>query len=184
MGQRINFRVNYKKAIESIVWLANKEKGIDIYHVAKSFYYAEKLHINKYARPIIGDTYIAMDYGQVPSAVRDLIIKNKWMLDPEDIKTFSNSILVKDDPYQSLFPLRAPDLSLLSESDIECLKEALRKCKNLSFDELKKMSHDERSWLETDVNQPIDYSLMVDSDNPNKDEILEELNCTSRYMKL
>ena len=183
MGHRISFRLNYKKAIESIVWLANRRKGIDIYHVAKSFYYAEKLHLNKYARPIIGDTYIAMEYGQVPSGVRDLITKNSW-LNPEYIKTFSDSILVKDSQYPSLFPLRDPDLSILSESDIECLKEAFKKCKDLSFDELKEMSHSERSWIETDANQTIDYSLMVDDDNPNKDEILEELNCTSRYVKL
>jgi uncharacterized phage-associated protein len=48
------YQMNYEKAIEVVVWLANKNPGIDIYHVAKILYYAEKTHLNRHGRPIIG----------------------------------------------------------------------------------------------------------------------------------
>jgi len=180
MGQIVTYRINYAKAIEALTWLANEKPGIDIYHIAKVLYYAEKRHINKYARPIIGDTYISMDYGQVPSGVRDLISKNSW-LDPDDIKKFSKSVTVKKNPNPNIIPLRKPQLKYFSDTDIACLKEALSECGNLTFKQLKNKSHEEESWIHTERNQPIDYLLMIDKDNPNKKEIIEEIKMTVRY---
>ena len=66
----VRYEISYDKAIEVLVWLANTKPGIDIYHVCKVLFYADKSHINKYLRPIIGDYYIKMDYGPVPSGVQ------------------------------------------------------------------------------------------------------------------
>jgi uncharacterized phage-associated protein len=179
MEEKITYRLDYRKAIEAIVWLANKKPKIDIYHIAKILYYAEKEHLNRYARPIIGDTYIAMSYGQVPSGVRDLITKNSW-LDPDYLDCFSRSLTVNK---KKLVALRKPDLRYFSETDIECLEESLLKYGDMPFEELKNTSHDERTWLETEPNKPIDYLLMIDENNPNKEEITEDIYLTSQYAK-
>lgn len=71
-----------------------------------------------------------------------------------------------------------------SESDIECLKESLQKYGEKSFEELRKLTHNERRYLETEMTQPIDYALMVDEDNPNRDEIIEEMSETAPYVQV
>jgi uncharacterized phage-associated protein len=184
MESRIAYRVDFTKAIELIVWIANKKPDIDIYHVAKILYYAEKTHLNKYGRPIVGATYIRMPFGQVPSEIRDLITKNAWMVEPDDLDRFSVSVEVNKKPHHKLKPLRRADMDYFSDTDIECLEKSLNRYADMSFDELKVISRRERSYIETEPNQPIDYSLMVDNDNPNKDEILEELCDTAHYVRM
>ena len=173
--------MNYEKAIEVIVWLANKNPGIDIYHVAKILYHAEKTHLNRYGRPIIGATYIRMDFGQVPSEIRDLINKNAWMVEPDYLKRFSAAIKINKAPHDKLNSLRDADIGYFSDTDIECLEESLNKHGNLPFEQLKKISHEERSWIDTEQNEKIDYLLMVDEDNENKQEIIEDIRTYSQY---
>ena len=182
MGTNIQYRIDYEKTIEAIVWLANKAPGIDIYHVSKILYYAEKLHLNRYERPIIGDTYIAMPYGQVPSGVRDLITKNTWVIDPKDLAQFSASVETQKDPYDKLTALRSANLDFFSDTDIECLNEAFGYYVNMTFDQLKEISHQDKSWIETEQNKEIDYRLMLD-DNEYKNELLEDICKTSHYVR-
>lgn len=75
-------------------------------------------------------------------------------------------------------------MEYFSETDIECLKESLDEYGEKSFDELRKLTHNERCYLETEMTQPIDYALMVDEDNPNRDEILEEMSETAPYIQV
>lgn len=175
--------MDYEKAIEAMVWLANKNPGIDIYHVAKILYYAEKIHLNRYGRPIIGATYIRMEFGQVPSEVRDLITKNIWMVEPDYLERFSAAIKISKEPYDKLKALRKADMNYFSDTDIECLEESLKKYKDLSFKQLKKTSHKERTWLDTERNDDIDYLLMIDDDNENKEEIVKDIHTSSRYVR-
>jgi len=182
MDTNIRWRFDYDKAIEIIVWLANRRPGIDIYHVAKVVYFAEKLHLNRYARPIVGDTYINMDYGQVPSGIRDLITDNP-LLSPDHLQKVADSFVVQKSPHPSLKSLREPNMDYFSGTDIQCLEESLREYGEKSFSELKRIAHDEKSYLRTGLNQPIDYTLLIDDDNPNREEILEEMSQTSVYVQ-
>jgi hypothetical protein len=180
---RIAYRIDYDKAIETLVWLANQKSGIDIYHVAKILFYADKKHLNRYARPIIGDTYICMDYGPVPSGVRDLINKNPW-LSPDYLERVEKSLKIDPNPYTNINPLRPANLDFFSKTDIECLKEALEECGEKSFDELKKLTHNDKCWLDAGTTEPIDYALFVDDDNPYREEILKEMSQTSPYIQV
>lgn len=179
----IKYRINYEKAIETIVWLANKRPGIDIYHIAKVLYYADKLHVNRYARPVLGDTYTCMQFGPVPSGVRDLITSNSW-LNPEHLASVEESFTVGQDRFSSINAKRKPEMKYFSKTDQECLQEAFDNCIDKSFEELVEITHNEKCWIETDTNQPIDYSLLIDDDNPHKDEILKEMSETSIYVQV
>jgi len=183
MGQKMLYRMDFEKAIEAMVWLANKDPGIDIYHIAKILYYAEKTHLNRYGRPIIGATYIKMDYGQVPSEIRDLITKNVWMVEPDYLNRFSKSIEIDKEPYDKLKPLRIADINCFSDTDIECLEESLNKYGPLTFEQLKSISHNERTWIETEQNKEIDYLLMIDEENEYREEIIEDIRSTSQYVR-
>lgn len=183
MHDRISFRINYEKAVETIIWLANEKPGIDIYHIAKVLFYAEKTHVNKYARPIIGDNYICMGYGPVPSAVKDLIDKNSW-LDPNYLQEISESLTITNSPHKNITAKRQPNIKYFSKTDIDCLKDALSKYGDMTFVELTTLTHDEACWLETESNQPIDYALMIDEDNPYRSEIIEEMSETAAYLSV
>lgn len=179
----IRYRMNYEKAVETIIWLAKQKPGIDIYHVAKVIFYAEKMHINQYARPIIGDTYRCVDYGPMPSGVHDLITKDSW-LSPDHLKLVNDTLLIEESPYPQIKSLRNPNMEYFSGTDLECLKKSLREYGELSFDELKKLTHDERCYIETGYKQEIDYALMIDDDNPKKEEIIQEMYETSPYVQV
>jgi len=184
MAYDIKYRVNHRKAIEAIVWLATEKPGIDIYHIAKVLFYAEKQHINRYARPIIGDTYKSGDAGPFPSVIRDLIYRNEQFLSLEIIQQLDRAIITEKTPYPTPKPLRESDIDYFSETDIECLTESLNKYGDMSFEDLKQLTHEEKSYYGTDPNKDINYALMIDDDNPYKEEIYTEILETSPYVQM
>ncbi len=183
MKNPVQFKISYEKAIEIIVWLAMKKPGIDIYHVAKVLFYADKLHLNKYGRPVTGDTYIRMPYGPVPSGVRDLITENSW-LSPRQLERVKNSLIIDKENNFKLTATRKPDPTYFSKSDMKCLEESLDRYGDLSFEELYKLTHGERCCHETAPNEKIDYASLIDDDNPAKHEILEAMEEFSQYVQV
>ncbi len=69
----IRFRFNAKKAVEVILWFAERRPGISFHTLLKLLFYADKRHLNRYGRPITGDDYIAMQYGPVASTTYDML---------------------------------------------------------------------------------------------------------------
>jgi len=178
----VQYRINYTKAIETILWLVNQKPGLDIYHIGKAIFYAEKCHLNKYARPIIGDVYQKGDYGPFPSTIRDIIQQKVEWIPPDQIQESIEAFKVVNNPYPTPIPKRLPNLNFFSGTDIECLKEALGVVGELSFDELKKMTHEEESFLSAIEKNQINYELLIDRDNPLRNEIIEEMRETNRYV--
>lgn len=184
MQQHIRFRVSYDKAIESIIWLSHRKPNIDIYHIVKVLFFADKEHLNKYGRPILGDTYIHMDNGPVPSAIRDIVTKSVF-LSPNHLQNIQDSLTVepKENHYKTCAK-RQPNLDYFSQSDIECLESSLEKYGNLSFDALYQLTHKEKCYSQTNDTDNIDYALMIDDDNPNKNSVLKTLQETSSYIQV
>ena len=73
MSQEIQFRTNRKKAVEALVFLAENQPRIDVFHVCKVIYFADREHLRKFGRPVLGDNYFAMDDGPVPSFILDVL---------------------------------------------------------------------------------------------------------------
>lgn len=178
---KVKYRFNWNKAVEAVVWLSANKPGIDIYHIAKVLFFAEKMHINLYARPIIGDTYIRMEHGPVPSSVLNLAKRNEFV-HPDLLEAMKQSVEI--DYPDSFRAKREPETNLFSQTDIECLNESLKQYGDASFDDLWSLTHEEDCWLKADPNQPIDYLLMVDDDNPLKEDIIREMHETSMYLAL
>ena len=65
MSTKFAARRKYRKALETVVYLANKDQRQ--YWVLKAIYLADKENLSKYGRQIFGDRYIAMQLGPVPS---------------------------------------------------------------------------------------------------------------------
>lgn len=122
-----NSNFNKQAAIEAVLYVAERVGDRkDMHKIFMTLYFADREHLARYGRGVTGDTYIAMEFGPVPSHIDDLFKA------------------VRGDSFS---PDRA-DTDRLSETDIECLDHAIAMCKDKSFDELTEMSHD-MAWSNT-----------------------------------
>src|SRR4030066_2115183 len=69
------------KAIEAILYLANKIPNPGKYVICKLLYLADKCSLEKYGRFIFGETYCAMERGATPSNAYDLLKEVKELIE-------------------------------------------------------------------------------------------------------
>ena len=171
------FTLNALKAIEAIVYLANKKPNMTQYYFMKMMFYADKFHIIKYGMPIIGDRYIKMPNGPVPSFVLDAIHKDGSKLTHEAFQIIEDALdFTKNGNKICTTAKREPKMEYFSDTDIECLDLAFEFCKDKSFATLKNLTHEEPSWVNARDNREMDYKLFVDNNNPGKDAIIADMS--------
>lgn len=114
-----------RKAIAAIGFLV-QHSGAELYPVMKMLYLADKCHLSKYGRTIVGDDYVAMEKGPVPKHSYDLCKylrgERRYYDRMPDAKKFIE--LGQDHQFHLL---NEPELDQLSRSDIRCLEEILNK---------------------------------------------------------
>lgn len=177
MAQSLRFQFNESKGVEALAHIADKWAGITAFYASKVLFFAEKMHLNRYSRPIVGDTFIAMPNGPVPSTLYDFIKgKLEQAGDPDAIMS---ALLIERDPYPRIAAQRPANGEILSRSDVECLEEAIAFCRGRSFSSLSGLTHQERAWLDAPQNGPMDYAAMIDGDE--YDEILAEASEFAAY---
>lgn len=142
------FKLNKEKAINSLLYVVNKLEKADKHKTYKVLYFADKKHLVKYGRPIIGDTYFKLEYGPVPSFVKNIVDEQIDGL--KEVVAVYNQYFIK--------AIQKENLDFLSESDTECLDEAIEENKDLSFTDLTDKSHDDAYEKAT---WPIDYMDMA-----------------------
>ncbi|OQY50618.1 MAG: hypothetical protein DRR08_16485 [Candidatus Parabeggiatoa sp. nov. 2] len=179
MSNRIEFQFNAQKALEVILWLATKKPNIGYHALLKTLFFAEEYHLNHYGRTIVGDVYLAMDYGPVASTTYDLLKQEALAVE----------LLDEDLPFENVHkkitPLRKPDLRKLSPSDIEALEYAVSQYGHYDFKRLTDITHQHPAWKkarEHDEHNPrMDYKdFLKESD----DEIIQDLIDNSKLMRL
>lgn len=168
------------KAVEVILWLANEHPEIDIYHLVKAVYYADKQHISEYGRPIIGDDYNAAPFGPLAQVVYGLLCANPI----EVLSAGTNGKL----PFYiseacTVIADREPNLRQLSESDLEALRHGLDFVKDKTFDELYELTHQEPAYLNA-AGGLMDYRDFLKEDDPDRDAKAEDLLEVARYAVL
>ena len=139
-----SFPFDEEKSIAAVLYIIEKVGGsIDMHKLAKILYFADQKHLVKYGRTVVGDEYVPMEFGPVPShiysAVKDI---NKAM----SYKLFAKYLSL--DLSAGMRVIRSfskPNLDELSKSDVACVDEAIRENQDLSFDELVKKSH-KKAW--------------------------------------
>jgi uncharacterized phage-associated protein len=187
----IRFRVNQDKVLEALVFVAQSRPTIDVFHVCKVLYFADKKHLNAYGRPILGDKYLALDQGPVPSLVYDMIERDERYINTELLEKLSRSLSyyksAKDD-YLRITALRAPYDEIFSHSDIECLNDAIEKYADLEHKELIALVHAEPAYRavyrEGKKPSKIGYELFVEIENPLRDEIIKDMREYATFLLL
>lgn len=171
----IKYRANPTKIIEAIVFIADKCRDNSVYTVVKTLFYADKYHLQKYGRPVTGDTYIKMPYGPVPSMAYDILKFNDFL--PPALLAQAHNSFSKEE--LKIIAERTPDLEVFSQTDIDCLSEALNKCADRGFNYLKEETHKEVAWIEASMNGELDFELIIDKDVPDREELIEYIKETA-----
>jgi len=175
----LRFQFNERKGVEALTYVASKWPGLTAFFAAKVLFFAEKKHLNRYARPIVGDTFIAMPNGPVPSTLYDFI---KGRLDQAgDPDAIVAALRIDRNPYLRVTAQREPDLDVLSPSDLECLDEAIAFCREHSFVALSALTHQERAWMEAPANGPMDYEQMIDGEGDLREDVVAEAREFAAY---
>jgi hypothetical protein len=165
------------KALEVLLWLANAKPGIDIYHLVKAAFYADKYHLNKYGRPITGDDYVADRYGPLAQCLYGLLTDNPL----EMIALGINGRLpfAIQSPWR-VVPDRSANTRILSESDVEALSHGLHQVEGLTFEELVSMTHEEKAYIEANGGR-MRFEDLLDDTDPEFSEKAADLAETSRF---
>lgn len=152
----MNKLFKYDRAISSLLYSLQQLGGrSDIHKLCKILYFADQRHLSEYGRSISGDTYIAMQFGPVPSCVDDILKAlrgDSFFSSVPEIEhlrqcmVFENRFIVR--------ALKKPDMDDLSVSDIKCLDYAVNLCKDKSFAELTEFSHG-LAWSNTQRDRAI-----------------------------
>lgn len=172
----MEFVMDKAKAVEALVYIASKFAGVGRFHAAKILYFAERNHLRTYGRPIVGDRYIAMENGPVPSFAYDVL---KGTVHPAD-KALAEGALkrLEGTHYPSYAADRQPDLDFFSASDLECLDEAIEYCRYKTFGAISDETHAHAAWANADLNAPMDYEEFLDG---TSDEIKAEADVFAAY---
>jgi hypothetical protein len=172
----MEFMLDKEKAVEALVYIARKVPGVGRFHAAKILYFAERFHLREFGRPIVGDRYIAMENGPVPSFAYDVL---KGTVAPQDKETIEGALVtVSAYRHPEYKAGREPDLSFFSQTDIECLDKAIEHCAKRSFGSISDETHKHLAWDRADLNGPMRYDDMMDGVDP---EVIEDARVFAAY---
>jgi hypothetical protein len=158
--------------------MLEQRPALDLHTILKTCYFADKAHLNGHGRPIFGASYHAMKFGPVPIEIYAMTKGEPlylpelgasaypWTLEGYQLRRISNE---------------SPDLSELSESDLDALKAAFKKCVNMTFNERTATTHGP-DWQAADLGW-MHYEDMIE-ESPTKEETIAILRETGRFLKL
>lgn len=139
--------------------LQQLDKETDFIKLFKILYFAQREHLVKYGRGVIGDTFHALRFGPVPSFIYKALQMAQGRIDLDaGFELFVDGIVVSDNSLVSSSV--KPDMDELSLSDIACLDKYITKYKDFDSYKLSNRSHYDRAWRE---------AFLRSTDDPEKD---------------
>ncbi len=133
---KVEFQFNHEKATQAILWLVQRNNGtIDKLQLVKMVFLADREHLAKYGRPIIGGNYYTMKYGPVSSELKDYL----------DAPETSDSAFRVDDDFK-VVAKKSAGQDWLSQSDLDVLDEVYRKYGHLDQWKLSEITHSFKAY--------------------------------------
>lgn len=175
----IRFRFSPQKAFTALHWMVNDHPGIDLHAGLKACYFADKEHLNTHYRPIFGATYRAMKFGPVPLEIYEMAKGEAiWLAElgieqmPWHLRGYR--LARADNQPQE-------NREAFSETEIECFARGLERSLAMDFNERTDVTHG-RDWQRANLGI-MKYEDMI-NDGPEKEEIIDYLRETARFMKI
>lgn len=129
------FLFQREKAIEMILYLAQRIDDPTVMKICKLMYFADKRHLDYWGKFLCGNDYVAMEHGPVPINVYEMLNHARsWSRENFEVGE------------RSVKPLRLANMDLISEAAQQTLDWALREYGNFSSSKLREISHQEEAW--------------------------------------
>ncbi|MSR71385.1 MAG: DUF4065 domain-containing protein [Candidatus Taylorbacteria bacterium] len=136
----------YKKATQALNILARKKDGkINKMKAIKLIFLADRLHLRKYGRPIVGDMYWAMKLGPVGSLAKN--VAELSSISDEALMYAKKYIKPTDEKKQTLVSLKQEDVSVFSKTDLECIEAVYKEFSDKDQFELAEITHTYSEWI-------------------------------------
>jgi len=163
-------KYNPKKFINCIIFFAQNTnpKKLGILKLNKLLYYMDFKHYREYGRPILGDIYIKMQHGPVPSFSYNLFQAFRNREDGKIIQKLGDSIelkslKVKDLYIEAIFPKREFDKSIFSASELEIMTKVAKKYSQDTGSAMSRKTHKaDTPWSKTPEMQTVDYDSALE----------------------
>lgn len=177
----LHFKFDFDKFIATVgIFAKHIKKDLDKLKICKLIYYADKYHLINYGTPIIGDRYVHLQKGPVPSIsldiMNDILDDEKPVYPDSSLNKFTEYLTPKKTLFHK-FPIfvlkNPPEEDCLSESELEAIKNIIDKYGKLSSFQLIEATHKESPWLKTSQTSSIDYRLFFDGEPEAKPAALE-----------
>lgn len=144
--------MNTEKLQSMIRLIVSKERnGVSKTKLNKEMYYSDFYSYKKYGRSISGLSYRAIQYGPVPEHY-------ETVYDHVQGLTKKNVVVNNDFDYDLLY-CESPDISSLSQEDIDIIEKIMSVLTDMTMEEVIALSHRENGWVNNkDHHSMIPYS--------------------------
>jgi uncharacterized phage-associated protein len=141
---QIRFKFDPEKLVQALAFFASRGiDDLDTLKAVKLLYFADRQHLLKYGRPILGDDYYCMKNGPIPtnalSQIQDALSPNPT----GDHDALFDEYLDVDraHSYPRFISKKEPDLDVFSPTDIEVLEDVLATYGGKSAWTLRELTH-------------------------------------------
>jgi plasmid maintenance system antidote protein VapI/uncharacterized phage-associated protein len=117
----------------------------------KLLYFIDFDYYEKYEEQLIGATYIKNHHGPTPKEFLKIVDEMKG----KDLMLVRSQYFKY--PQKKYLPLREPDLSKLSATEIKTIDQVLERLSDMNATDISAYSHNDVPWLTTEDGKPIDY---------------------------
>jgi len=164
MANRLRFRFNAEKFANAVVYIAQMCPGSTKLTVCKHLYLADKEHLVRYGRPILGDHYHKLPHGPAPTRGLDILRGRALAAEGALLEKYVSII------GNSVHPRRPANRKVFSKSDLEVLDWVIEKYGEWDASSLRDLTHKQAPWRDTEDSCPIDYALFFE-DRPEADGV-------------
>ena len=157
MADTLRFRFNVEKFVNAVAYLSKNCPDSTKLSICKHLYFADKEHLLRYGRPIVGDQYYKLPHGPVPSHGLDML---RGKASAPELALLDKYVSVEGN---AIRPKRDPDRKVFSKTDIEILDWVIGKYGNWPPSALRNESHRHAAWNDSQDSSPIGYELFFDN---------------------
>ena len=163
---KLHFRFDLAKFIQALVFLSKGGvSDLTKLKAAKLLYFADKEHLLKYGRPIIGDVYYALNLGPLPSQADDFLeeieVANAAGPTTPEHEEFLRYLDVVQDYWHRYVARGEENFRVFSKSDLQILGEVATRYGKLHWKQLVNLSHEEPAYKLADkARKPNGRALM------------------------
>jgi uncharacterized phage-associated protein len=153
---------NYKKAVFTLAYFAQKEGGIiNKMKAFKLIWLSDRLHLRKYGRPILNDVYFALPKGPIPSSTKDLADNSDFLSETE--KELREQFIENPSRYAIKAKMELQK-NVFSQSDLEVIDTVYENFGTFSEFQLSELSHQYPEWKKFENGLNLGHSSRFEMD--------------------